>query len=364
MPNPRGTPRLRSPLLQASFAACVTLTLPACDVLGLESSEPTPAHASGPTAAPTPEAPPISSTSASAPPTTATPPTPTTPALPSSEALLAEAKAAGDDRGRIEAVIAKLDVRLAAKPSADDQFLRAQLLDRLQRREDALAAAVATLALESAHTGAHALAGLLAADLGREELALEHWTAAARATPPDPGSAYNAGQYLQNHGRNEDALAMWKIAAAANPDDFDAVKKIVQAYNALGRYEEAELAKQDAKRIFAASTRPEVKRQNELVIEQLVVEGKSVMITETLVPEGDLYSHWTAIVYGPDGKTRELTVQLESSAYGRETGVPFVIGINHGERHTTLGVTYPELPAYAQWRKFAVVKLASVISGR
>lgn len=34
---------------------------------------------------------------------------------------------------------------------------------------------------------------------------------------------------------------MWRLAREAMPGDFDAAKKVVQALNALGRAEEAEL---------------------------------------------------------------------------------------------------------------------------
>ncbi|MBC8070252.1 MAG: tetratricopeptide repeat protein, partial [Deltaproteobacteria bacterium] len=299
-------------------------------------------------------------------PATTTPPAPPksepAPGLPSSDELLAQAKAAGDDRTKLDAVVAKLDARIAAQPSATDHFLRAQLLDRLQRREDALAALDSALRLDPKHAGAHHLAGLVAADLGRMEVAFEHWSAAARATPPDGGAAYNAGQYLQDAGRHEEALAMWRIALAAKSDDFDAAKKIVQSLNALGQHEEAETAKQEVKRIFAASTGPGVKQQNEFVIDQLVVDGRKVMIKETIEPKDPaLHQHWTAYVFAVDGKTPELTVQLESSQYGRDTGVPFINGMTRGSTHATWPGQYDKLPAYGTWRAAAIAKIATEV---
>jgi hypothetical protein len=155
---------------------------------------------------------------------------------------------------------------------------------------------------------------------------------------------------------------MWKIALQARPDDFDAAKKIVQSLNALGRHEDAEAAKQEVKRIFTVSSAPGVKQQNEFVIDQLVVDGRKVMIRETIEPKDPtLHNHWTAMVLAPDGKTPELTVQLESSAYGRERGVPFINGMTRGSTHATWGGQYGELPAYAAWRTAAIEKIASEV---
>lgn len=352
MPHGLGRPT-RSSLACGSLLACLTTALPGCDKLPLLADKTDPAPVAGTGTAPTEPA------------KTATPPPPKAdpaPVLPSSEALLAEAKAAGEDRSKLEAVVVKLDLRLAAQPSAADHFLRAQLLDRLQRREDALTALDAALALDPKLVGAHHLAGLVAADLGRMDAAFEHWSAAARGTPPDGGSAYNAGQYLQDAGRHEEALAMWKIALQANPDDFDAAKKIVQSLNALGKHDDAEIAKQEVKRIFATSSQPSVKQQNEFVIDQLVVDGRKVMIKETIEPRDPaLHNHWTALVLATDGKTPELTVQLESSQYGRETGVPFINGMTRGSTHATWPGQYAELPPYATWRTAALEKIASEV---
>lgn len=305
---------------------------------------PKPADKPAPTPAPTPT------------------PTPSPTALPSTQELIEKARTAGKDRAKLEAVLLEIDARLAAKESAPDHFLRAQLLDVLQRPKDALAALEATLRLTPDDVEAHHLAGLVAADLGREDDAFTHWSAAANGKPPHPGSAFNAGQYLYNAKRYEEALTMWRITTKVNPDDFDAAKKIVQALNALGRHDDAEAAKSEVKRIFASSTDAGVKRQNEFVIDQLVVDGRQVMIRETITPKDPtLHYHWTATVLGTDGKTQELTVQLETSAYGRERGVPYLNGMSKKDGHSTWGDSYKALPAYGEWRAAVMEKIAAEV---
>jgi len=276
------------------------------------------------------------------------------------DSILARARAAGDDRDALAAVLVDLDARLAGQPSAPDHFVRAQILDRLRRPEEALAALEAALRIDPRDVEAHHLAGLVAADLGRESEAFEHWSLAANGEPPHPGSAYNAGQYLYDATRYGEALAMWRITLSASPDDFDAAKKIVQALNALGRHDDADAATRDVARIFARSTDLGVKRQHEIVIDQLVVDGRPVMIRETIAPQDPaLHYHWAAVVLAPDGKTPEFSVQLESSQYGRDTGVPYIDGMTRGGTHSTWGTQYDALPAYATWRAAAIKKITA-----
>jgi tetratricopeptide (TPR) repeat protein len=348
-----------------SLSVALSLVLGGCDVLGgAKEAEAGPTESTP--RAETPSAPATPTKHASKPKPKPKPepepepepkPAPT-PALKSTQEIIELAKAAGDDRTQLEAAIAHLDARLSAKESIEDHYLRAQILDRMQRHEDALVALQSTLRLDPHHSDAHHLAGIIVAGLGRDDEAMEHWTAAALGTPPHPDSAYNAGQYLYNAKRYEEALQMWQIALQARRDDFAAAKKIVQALNALGRHDDAEKAKEEAKRIFASSTDPGVKKQDGFVIDQVLIEGHQVMIHETITtPDRGLYYHWTAVVLAADGKTRILSVQLESSDYGRETGVPFISGVTRGKSHSTWGGGYKALPTYAAWRAAAIEKI-------
>lgn len=197
---------------------------------------------------------------------------------------------------------------------------------------------------------------------GREDADFARWSSAAKATPPDADAAYNAGQYLYNRKRYDEALAMWQIAKAANANDFDAAKKVVQALNALGRHDEAAAAMSDVRRIFAASTDLGVKKQQEVVIDQLVVRERSVMVYEALSPsDATLHYHWTARVHDPSGKKVELTVQLESSAYGREAGTPFLTGVKRASGHASFE-SYKALPPYGQWREVAIKRIGEELA--
>jgi hypothetical protein len=128
---------------------------------------------------------------------------------------------------------------------------------------------------------------------------------------------------------------MWERARRAMPEDFDAAKKVVQALSALARADEAERAMEEVRRTFRASTDVAVKRQVQVVIDQLVVGGRKVMVQEALASTSpDLHYHWTALVFDAEGKKPVFSVQLESSAYGRETGLPFLSGISRADRCT------------------------------
>jgi tetratricopeptide (TPR) repeat protein len=288
------------------------------------------------------------------------------PALPEARdshgALLAiweEALSAGEDRAGVEAALSRVDAELAHNASPDAHHVRGRILGLLGRSADALAAHEEALRLDPTHAEARYSAGLLLATSGREDDGFAHWATAAKQTPAHGDSAYNAGQYLYDRGRFEEALEMWRLAREAMPGDFDAAKKVVQALNALGRAEEAEAAKQEVRRLFEASNDPAVKRQVQVVIDQLVVGGRKVMVHEALAPtKPELHYHWTALVYDAEGKRPAFSVQLESSAYGRETGVPFVDGVTRPDStHSTFGKGYASLPSYADWRRTAVKRI-------
>ncbi|MBK8938288.1 MAG: tetratricopeptide repeat protein [Polyangiaceae bacterium] len=191
----------------------------------------------------------------------------------------------------------------------------------------------------------------------QEDADFERWSQKAKGSPPDPDAAYNAGQYLYNRKRFEEALAMWRVAKAATPDDFDAAKKIVQALNALGRHDEAARELGEVRRIFQTSTDERVKKQSNVVIDQLVVAGRAVMVLEMLVPnDPTLHYHWTARVDDGSGKKVAFTVQLESSAYGRESGMPFLTGVTRPAGHASFE-GYKALPPYGEWRATATKRI-------
>lgn len=193
-------------------------------------------------------------------------------------------------------------------------------------------------------------------DVNAETLA--RWDAAAAADPQEVDALYNAGQYLYNQGDFRGALQRWEMAADRAPDDLEIRKKIVQALFALGEGERGDAALDALRQAWAESRDPEVQRWNEVVFDQLLVGGHRVLVTETLrPPRQDLYYVVVWRVFDPSDRVR-LTVQLETSAYARERGVPYLFGVNTPRGHATVGPMFKERPPYLALREIAVKLIA------
>lgn len=189
--------------------------------------------------------------------------------------------------------------------------------------------------------------------------ALARWES---ASPDDVDAWYNAGQARYNRGEYALALAHWQRAAAADPEDFEVKKKIVQAKNALGPSEEDDSLLDSLRAAWASSTDPEVQKLDAVVIDQFTVRGRRVMALETLRPRSaDLWYALTWQVTDSAGRVT-LTVQLETSAYGRERGVPFLLGMNTAKGHSSLGPMFKARPPYGVLRPMAIAEIEKALA--
>jgi tetratricopeptide (TPR) repeat protein len=210
----------------------------------------------------------------------------------------------------------------------------------------------------------HYQAGVKLADLGREDEALREWRTAVELDPELVDAHYNLGQLHYNFGHHELALEAWRKAEALAPTDFEIAKKVVQALNALGRGGDAEAATARLVELWRSASAPDVQRLVECVIDQLVVAGHRVMAYETLRPaREELYAVYSFRALDSDGRA-VLAVQLESSAYGRETGAPFVFGVSEPNRHRTVGPVYRSRPSYGEVKARAMTLLEESLRER
>jgi tetratricopeptide (TPR) repeat protein len=177
------------------------------------------------------------------------------------------------------------------------------------------------------------------------------WEAAAAADPTEVDALYDAGvaHYLRRDF--EAALACWSRASARAPGDFGVAKKLVQAQHALGRYDDAAAARRRLRELWRTSADPAVRLLDEVVIDQFEVDGASVHAFETLRPRSrDAHALLSFRVIGHAGPP--VTVAVETSAYGRERGAPFVLSRTRGPAYEVIGAS-DQLPAYADLRATA-----------
>lgn len=254
-----------------------------------------------------------------------------------------------------------LEFCLAEAPTYPDsaflQFVRGRILGWLGRDAEAMAAYEAAIEQDPASTHARFQRGVLLAKAGRETEAYQAWARAATDDPSFADAAYNAGQAAYNLGCFDDALRFFASALRARPEDFEAYKKLVQALRALGRDAEAEAATARLIEMWRTSADPAVRALNEVVVDQIDVCGKRVLAWQNLRPQRpELHYELTFAVLG-----QPLTVQLESSAEGRERGMPYVLGLTRGEEHRLVGPAFGSRPPYSQVKGLAVRVLERVL---
>lgn len=267
---------------------------------------------------------------------------------------------ASGNASALEAVLGRLE-------TPDDAMLshaRGRVLGALGRNAEALSAHLRALELDPSLAAAHYSAGLLLAELNREDEAIRHWQEAVRLEPTQVDALYNLGQAMFNRGRFEAALEHWRAARGLVPENFEVTKKIVQVYNALDRDREADQAFADLEQLWRSSPDERVRAQNDVVIDQFMVAGHRVLVVETLRPRSDDLWDVTAFrVFDRDARL-VLTVQLESGAYGRERGIPFVLSVRSTSAYRVLEIAFASKPPYTQLKPVASTVIEQELAKR
>jgi len=252
------------------------------------------------------------------------------------------------DRAYATEALTKVDALIARGPARGvDHYVRGQILSRLERVEDALAAYEQATRLDPKLGDAHYNAGVLLAELGREREAMDSWERAATLDAQDADAAFNLGQAHYNRGEYDRALTWWKRARDLEPDSFEVLKKVLQAENALHQ-PEAKKTRELLLALWKTSPDMRVRGLKEFVFHQLEVGKAHVYAYENLKPGGDRYYLYAFRVVS--SKTQQLvgSVSLETSAALREQGSAWVLGVDLASGHKTIGPTFEALPTLAE----------------
>jgi Flp pilus assembly protein TadD len=216
-----------------------------------------------------------------------------------------------------------------------------RLLARLNRFEDARDVLVPTLESAPDYIPARYTLGNVCASLGDHEAARQHWMDVLSLDPGHVDAAYNLGVFHQNRGRSEDALAYFVAVAATG--DAAALAKVVQCHHQLGSFAEAQ---QWLPRAIGAA---QAAGQKLICIDQFPVDSFAVMAyrrldQEDLDPRRDVVFHFVT-----EGRIAK-SLNLESSAYGRETGRPYLLGEDGPGKHITYAKGWREEPSHEELR--------------
>ena len=204
-------------------------------------------------------------------------------------------------------------------------------------------------------------AGLQCADQGLTDEAIQHWQQAVTLEPRHADAHYNLAQAFYNRGEYAPALTHWQAALGALPNDFETIKKIVQTQRALQHWDDANSSMVQLFEAYNQSRDPAVSELFEVTVEQFTVSNQRVMASEMLRPrDPDLYYETVFRVLNLQHAV-VMTVQLESSQYGRDTGAPYIIGITTAAGHQAVGPVFNTKPSYQSVREIAVRLIESHI---
>jgi tetratricopeptide (TPR) repeat protein len=248
--------------------------------------------------------------------------------------------------GALDKALADLDALVAKQPrQADAHYARGWVLSRLGRPDPAVAAYDKAFELDRKLADAAYNAGVVLARAGKPKDAAARFDRALTADPKHVDAAYNAGQSYYDQKQFAKAAERWTTASRLAPDDFNAAKKIVQAYMALGKEAEAMKARDKVFALRKAAKDPQLARMKSYVFDQFDVGKYHIYVYEAFDTSGDLAYVYQFQVTEHD---RPLgSVNLETSAVIREQGVPYILGMDKGGKHTSLSDrTWKTLPAY------------------
>jgi predicted O-linked N-acetylglucosamine transferase (SPINDLY family) len=142
-------------------------------------------------------------------------------------------------QGNIEHGIQLINRALAAAPSVVDYHVALiEMLTRLRRGEEAMAAARRAVALRPADAQLQSHIGMLLAGAGQYAEAITLYEK-AMALDPEPLTAYRLAYALQGAGRFEDAVVACERVLAIKPDHHDAMVSLAAMLEKVHRVDEA-----------------------------------------------------------------------------------------------------------------------------
>lgn len=176
---------------------------------------------------------------------------------------------------------------LAARTDADSYVLYAQgwLLSHLERNPEAIVAYRRATQLPPPLADAHYNLGVLLSDAAQVDEALRAYDATVQLNPEHVDALYNAGQGNYDLERYGAALAKWRAAQKLTPNDFQIARKVLQALNALGLWEEAALARDEARLLRSEKRDPSVAKLTSFCFDQIPMPDHRVFAYELFAPD-------------------------------------------------------------------------------
>lgn len=256
------------------------------------------------------------------------------------QSILKKAVATPEDKDALKERLKELETALGGRTDvALGEYSRGWILSHLGRNEESVAAYDRATALDPKMRDAWYNAGVLLSDMGRIQEAIEHYKESLRVDPSHTDAAYNLGQIFYNQKDFVTALDWWQKARTLSPEDFGVVKKVLQAQNALGRREDAEVTREEVFRLHRESKDASIRALKRYCFDQFDVDKLHVFAYEIFEPAGEDAVLYTFLATWPDAKVwGEVTVvslgkepakpgphRLDVKVGGKKSGEPVLL---------------------------------------
>ena len=262
--------------------------------------------------------------------------------------------------------------------------------------DKAAAALERAVTLDPKHAKAWLELGKVRARKDQDGKALEAFLKAAAIQPEDADTRYQAGTALQGAGRSAEATLHFKKAVALDPKHVDAGynlglleyragrfaqardawlaiephaagdmqlrAKIVQAYFALEKYDEAKPWREKVRQLHAQAEDEETRAKKDFCIDQFAVDDLRVLAYEQFDRSEKARTLYVFRVTKDGTITRRIN--LEPSPVGKELGGPaFMLGADEGDAHTTFNRGWKEEPAYPELKAAVIDAIRGKLDG-
>lgn len=171
---------------------------------------------------------------------------------------------------------------------------------------------------------------------------------------------YERGAQAFAAQQHDAALGLWERAAAKAPEHFELRRRLGLVQRALQRHEDADASLERLLELYAHAE-PPVSELLDALVDRFQLQGNLVTVHRRLAPMvGPMTYVWVFTLLA-DRTRRLATVQVESSDYGRERGVPYVLGMSMPAGHQLLDHSWTTLPPYLELRDLAAGYLSRAL---
>lgn len=198
--------------------------------------------------------------------------------------------------------------------------------------------------------------GIQLCEQGKHEECILQLEIALSRYPEGSNILWNLGLASAAAGQHEKALTFWKRYRKLESEDWEAIPKVIQAYQALGRADQRDEALAELLQLRKETQNLHLKEAPGFFREQFKVNDRLIMVYQFFEPKGEWMQFYRFIVINSQGK-KDYYISLGSyeftNQYSREAGhlkegerVYHLDGYYKDGAHATFGMmrrkTFPE----------------------